>query len=143
MNMDISKSIFDTDDNIFLVKTAQKIALYSVFPFMFILATEALIKNLVLINSLNICILGLNLIIRKISKVDPTPLITPEDPLTTLPPSPINGNMNPVTHAQMPKAATRREQILKIVSIPLLTLAFHYSLRYIGYSGLPGIAIPK
>lgn len=60
MNMDISRTVLEGKwDNIW-IETAQKIAIYTLIPFLMIAAFEAVFKNLILINLVNCTISILN-----------------------------------------------------------------------------------
>ncbi|MBX7065886.1 MAG: hypothetical protein K1X28_01525 [Parachlamydiales bacterium] len=59
-NMDISLTILEGKFENSLIDTAQKIAIYTVIPFMMIAILEALIKNFILIGLANCAIAVLN-----------------------------------------------------------------------------------
>lgn len=60
MNMNISRSIYEGKPQYCLIATVQKIAIYTVIPFLLIAMLEAIIKNVICINLLNCLITLLN-----------------------------------------------------------------------------------
>lgn len=62
MNMNISRTVLEGKWDNPVVAAIQKIALYTIIPFMFIATFEAVFKNLILINLTNCVISILNLI---------------------------------------------------------------------------------
>lgn len=59
-NMDISRTILEGKFDNNLIDTAQKIAIYTLIPFLLIAALEAIVKNFILINLANCGITLLN-----------------------------------------------------------------------------------
>jgi hypothetical protein len=59
-SMDISKRVYQEWSDYALIETAQKIAVYTVIPMMMIAFVEAVIKNLIIINLLNVSIIVIN-----------------------------------------------------------------------------------
>jgi hypothetical protein len=60
MNMDISRTVLEGKWENIWIETAQKIAIYTLIPFLMIAATEAVFKNLIFITLLNCAISVLN-----------------------------------------------------------------------------------
>lgn len=60
MNMDTSRNIYERESKNRLIATAQKIAIYTIIPFMMILSFEAVVKNLILVNMGNVIISLIN-----------------------------------------------------------------------------------
>ncbi len=61
MNMNISRTVLEGKWDNPVIATLQKIALYTIIPFMLIATFEAIFKNLILINLANCLISILNL----------------------------------------------------------------------------------
>lgn len=60
MNMDISRTVLEGRWDNCWIDTAQKIAIYTLIPFLMITAVEAILKNLILITLANCAISILN-----------------------------------------------------------------------------------
>lgn len=60
MNMDISRTVLQGKWDQCWIDTAQKIAIYTLLPFILIATVEAILKNLILINLANCAIAVLN-----------------------------------------------------------------------------------
>ncbi len=60
MNMDISRTVLEGKWDNCLFEIVQKVALYVVIPFMLIVAFEAILKNMIFINAINLAIALLN-----------------------------------------------------------------------------------
>lgn len=56
MNMNISRTVLETESENDWIDLAQKITIYTVIPFSLIVIFEALIKNLICINLFNIAV---------------------------------------------------------------------------------------
>lgn len=60
MNMDVSRTLSEGRWNNCLLVTIQKVALYTVVPFLLIASFEAIVKNLICINTINAVISVIN-----------------------------------------------------------------------------------
>ena len=60
MNMDISRSIYEGNPKNYWVALAQKIAIYTVVPIALIMIFEAIVKDVILINFINITFTVIN-----------------------------------------------------------------------------------
>lgn len=69
MDMNISRNIYERESKNRFIATAEKIALYSIIPFTFILLFEAVVKNMILINLANLLITVINKITDKFSPI--------------------------------------------------------------------------
>ncbi len=60
MDMSISEAVLKSSSDYPIVETIQKIAIYTVIPFLLIAAFEAIVKNFICINLLNCLVTVLN-----------------------------------------------------------------------------------
>lgn len=79
MNMDISRTVLEGKWDNWFIDTAQKVALYTIIPFILIAALEAIVKNLILINLANCAIAILNVGYNTIKSTNLCPTIFTND----------------------------------------------------------------
>lgn len=60
MNMGISRTVLEGKWDNYFLDLVQKVAIYTIIPFSMIVAFEAIVKNCLLINTLNVSILLIN-----------------------------------------------------------------------------------
>jgi hypothetical protein len=60
MNMSISRAVYESKSSNYLLALIQKVATYTLFPLLLIVAFEAVVKNMICINLANLGIVILN-----------------------------------------------------------------------------------